>query len=77
MSKDIPIINAEQNTSERKTDQTNIIQIQCGDIAVASSKDNLKQCGLMIKSLIKDKDIQNYLSDAWANKKVFGGSGIG
>ena len=77
MSKDIPIINAEQNTSERKTDQTNIIQIQCGDVAVASSKDNLKQCGSMIKSLIRDKAIQDYLSNAWAKKKVFGGSGIG
>ena len=65
----------EESTIEIKNeDKKNVIQI--GDIAVASSKDSLKKCSAMIKDLIKDVDIQNYLSGSWAKTKILG-SGIG
>jgi len=65
----------EESTIEIKNeDKKSVIQI--GDIAVASSKDSLKKCSVMIKDLIKDVDIQNYLSGSWAKTKILG-SGIG
>lgn len=58
----------------KNEDKKSVIQI--GDVAVASSKDSLKKCSAMIKDLIKDADIQNYLSGSWAKSKILG-SGIG